>query len=103
MGEAALELEQGAADLVLHGRTALLVVDGSRVGVVVGVCVLRPCGGAGSSTAAAGEETSAGSGGRRSDGAGTSAAAVGERHIGWLFGWLFVRLFVRLEGVFDGV
>jgi hypothetical protein len=85
VGKATPELEQGTAELVLHGRTALLMVDGSRVGVGVGVGVLRPGGGARSSTAAAREETSARSGGRRGDGAGTSAAAVGERHVGWLF------------------
>ena len=70
VGEGALELEHSAADLVLEGGLALLVVD--RGGGVVGAVGARGLG------AGAAEETSATAGGGR--------GALGcERHGGGLF------------------
>ena len=74
-GEGALELKEGAADLVPNGGVALLVVDGSRV-----VMADRDgnWGGVGAAGATAGEETAA----ARSDRGGHGAAArVEERHV----------------------
>jgi hypothetical protein len=83
VGQAALELQERSADLVLHGRSALLVADRCCVGMSV----------SGGNCFSAGEESStrssgasgAGSGG---GGSGASTAAIAERHIGQLF-WLF--------------
>jgi hypothetical protein len=65
VGEGALELEEGARDLVLHGGLAALVVDGGdgRVGGV-GVAAARGgAHGAAGGPAASGEEAAAGGAG----------------------------------------
>lgn len=77
VGESALELEQGAADLVLEGGLALLVVDG--VGGMGGM------GGARGLRAGAAEEATLAAGG-----GGGSAAAASDRHVGGLL-WIWTK------------
>lgn len=90
MRQRALELEQGAGDLVLHRRAAALVVNRrGRGSVMVGAVDVRHrgCVGAGGALGAVGaagtEDATAGGGslGCGGDGAVVSgAAAGGERH-----------------------
>ena len=81
MRQSALELEQSARDLILHGRAAALVVDRrSGMGVSDGGSA-SALGAVGSSRA---EDAATGGRCRGDNGAGVSAAAGGERHVGGL-------------------
>ena len=75
VGEGALELEHGAADLVLERRLALLVVD-DWGGVMGAVRAAVSAVGAGRLGVAAAEETSPAAAG------GGGSAAGSERHVG---------------------
>jgi hypothetical protein len=98
VGEGALELEESAGDLVLHGGLAPLVVDGGGDGSVVGARggVVGAAGGPATSGEEAAARGACGAGGvggvvvTRSGGHGGTGAAGGERHDG---GWCLVKKF----------